>query len=108
MAFEWMDDLTARVRQISDAVPAEVNQYIKQRATEEFIKITGGAKGNQTADQIARGMYGQAPSTAAPGSSNPALFNSLGVSQLSASVGGVPMWALLALLVGGGIYLARR
>lgn len=105
---EWIDDFTARITQIQDAVPKEVNDYIKTRATEEFIKITGGAKGNQTAEEIAKGMYGQAPGTAQPASGSAALFNAVGVSQLSGSVAGIPMWALLLVVVGGGIYLARR
>lgn len=110
MFSEWVDDFTARINQIQGAVPKEVNDYIKLRATEEFVKITGGAKGNQTAEEIAKGMYGQAPGAAeAASGSNPALFNAQGVSQLlGGSVAGVPTWALLAVIAVGGYYLMKR
>lgn len=106
MAFsDVIDDLAARVEQVQGYLPKDFNEYLKLRATEEFIKVTGGAKGNQTAADIAKGVYG-APPAVAGGGGNPASMNSISAGQIMSSMGGLTIPILIASAV--GLYFLMR
>lgn len=101
-----IDGLAARVSQVQNYLPDNINDYIKSRATEEFIRATGGQKGNQTAVQVAQGQYGQAQGMA-QASGNPSLMNSIGSGQFLQSAGiSVPLILLSA--VGLWLLLKKR
>lgn len=92
-----VDDIAQRVDQIQGYLPTDINDYLKKRATEEFIKATGGARGNQTAQQIANGQYGGAPGVASA-SGSMASMNALSFGQVN--IGGMSIPVIPLVLVG--------
>jgi len=108
MSLQWLDDLTTRVDQIKERLPEGIQTYLGSRLTEEFVKVTGGEKGNQTALDIANGKFGQGVPLANAGG-NPASNNAISASQiLSGGIMGMSPIFLIGVAAGAWYLLKKK
>lgn len=97
----WMDDLSARVQQLNDAVPKDIKDAFNKVAKDEFVKLGTKALGNLTPLELAQGAEGQNPNAAISNGPSPAAaLNANQTSQL-VSVG----MNSLPIILGGGLLI---